>query len=116
MIFGAHVVVFSTDPEADRALLADVLGLASVDAGNGWLIFALPPAEAAVHPGDATNGADLSFMSDDLATDMAALERTGLQFEAIEEARWGSITRFTLPGGSRVGLYQPRHPSPLATP
>jgi catechol 2,3-dioxygenase-like lactoylglutathione lyase family enzyme len=109
MIFGAHVVLFSRDADADRAFLADIFGLAHVDAGGGWLIFGLPPAEAAVHPADAP-GAELYFMCDDLATEMQTLVAKGVHCSGVEEARWGSITKIRLPGGGEVGLYQPRHP------
>ena len=115
MIYGAHVILNSKDPDADRALLADVLGFSSVDAGGGWLIFALPPAEAAVHPADAPS-ADLYLMCSDLAAEMGALKQKGISFSPVEEARWGSVTHFTLPGGGQVGLYQPRHASPIPQP
>ena len=114
MIFGAHLVLYSTDAEADRAFLADVLGLDSVDAGGGWLIFALPPAEAAVHPAEAP-GAELFLMCDDLEAEMRALAARGVTCAAVEEARWGSITKLTLPSGGEVGLYQPRHPTAIET-
>ena len=115
MIFGAHVILNSKDPDADRALLRDVLGFDSVDAGGGWLIFALPPAEAAVHPAE-TPSADLYLMCDDLETQMQSLAQKGISFSPIEEARWGSVTHFQLFGGGSVGLYQPRHASPLTPP
>jgi len=111
MIFGAHAVVFSRDAPADRAFFADVLGFPSVDAGDGWLIFALPPAEVAVHPADAAVGNDLYFMCDDLKAEIRALEAKGVQCADVEEARWGSMTRIRLPGGGDVGLYQPKHPT-----
>jgi hypothetical protein len=113
MIFGAHVVVHSDDAAADRALFRDAFGWAAVDAGNGWLIFALPPAEAAVHPGDHPH-TELYLMSTELAADMAMLESRGIRLSEVEEAAWGSVTRFRLPGGARVGLYQPSHPSPIS--
>jgi hypothetical protein len=109
MIFGAHLVVFSRDADADRAFLATVLGLDSVDAGGGWLIFTLPPAEVAVHPDDSP-GAGLFMMCDDLAAEMEALAEKGVVCSPVEEARWGSVTRIDLPGGGLLGLYQPRHP------
>jgi catechol 2,3-dioxygenase-like lactoylglutathione lyase family enzyme len=112
MIFGAHVILYSKDADADRAFIRDVLGLSSVDAGHGWLIFALPPAELALHPADDP-AAELYFMCDDLETDMAALVAKGVNCSEVEEARWGSVTRIQLPGGGFVGLYQPKHPSPL---
>lgn len=114
MIFGAHVVVHSTDAAADRAFFRDVLGFPSVDAGHGWLIFALPPAEAAFHPTQESPRHDLYLMCDDLLAEIAALGEKGVRCSPVEEARWGSITRFQLPGGSEVGLYQPRHPTALS--
>jgi catechol 2,3-dioxygenase-like lactoylglutathione lyase family enzyme len=108
MIFGAHVIIFSTDADADRAFLADVLGLEHVDAGGGWLIFGLPPAEAAVHPAEQP-GAELYFMCDDLPVEMERLAGKGVQCSEVEEARWGSVTKIRLPGGGEIGLYQPRH-------
>jgi catechol 2,3-dioxygenase-like lactoylglutathione lyase family enzyme len=120
VIFGAHLVLYSNDAEADRAFLRDILGLASVDAGHGWLIFALPPAEAAIHPtgadgsDSATNGStDLYLMTTDLASEMLDLEAKGVRCAPVQEARWGTLTRISLPSGAELGLYQPRHPSPL---
>jgi catechol 2,3-dioxygenase-like lactoylglutathione lyase family enzyme len=115
MIFGAHLVLYSTDAEADRAFLADVLGFDSVDAGGGWLIFALPPAEAAVHPADVP-AAELYLMCDDLETEMRVLAGRGVTCAAVEEARWGSITKIALPSGAEVGLYQPKHPTAIEGP
>src|SRR5579871_6351589 len=112
MIFGAHLVLYTTDAEADRAFLADVLGFDSVDAGGGWLIFALPPAEAAVHPAE-TPAAELYLMCDDLEAEMRTLTGRGVPCASVEEARWGSITKITLPSGAEVGLYQPRHPTAI---
>jgi catechol 2,3-dioxygenase-like lactoylglutathione lyase family enzyme len=114
MIFGAHVVLYSADVEADRAFFRDVLDFPSVDAGHGWLIFALPPAEAAFHPIDGNPRSDLYLMCDDLPAEIEALRKKGTSCSQVEEARWGSITRFKLPGGSEVGLYQPKHPTALA--
>jgi catechol 2,3-dioxygenase-like lactoylglutathione lyase family enzyme len=110
MIFGAHIVVYSENAEADRAFFRDVLGLKSVDAGHGWLIFALPPAEAAFHPSEEETR-ELYFMCDDLKAEMASLARKGVKCSKVEEARWGSITKMELPGGGNVGLYQPKHPT-----
>jgi catechol 2,3-dioxygenase-like lactoylglutathione lyase family enzyme len=114
MIFGAHVIVYSADPPADRAFLRDILGFASVDAGHGWLIFALPPAEVAVHPAEEDTRHELYFMCDDLRAEMLALRDKRVQCSEVQEARWGSITKIRLPGGSEVGLYQPKHPFALA--
>ena len=114
MIFGSHVVVYSKDATADRAFFRDVLGFASVDAGHGWLIFALPPAEAAVHPAEEKERHELYFMCKDLKAEISALAEKGVQCSEIQEARWGSITKIRLPGGGTVGLYQPKHPTALA--
>jgi catechol 2,3-dioxygenase-like lactoylglutathione lyase family enzyme len=113
VIFGAHVIVYSEDAPADRAFFRDVFGWATVDAGDGWLIFALPPAEAAVHPAEYAD-TELYLMSTDLAADVRTLESRGIRLSEVEEARWGSVTRFRLPGGAQVGLYQPSHPSPIS--
>jgi catechol 2,3-dioxygenase-like lactoylglutathione lyase family enzyme len=113
MISGAHVIVYSQDADADRAFFRDVLGFPSVDAGRGWLIFALPPAEAAVHPADENGRHELYLMCDDLKAEMAALAKKGIACSEVQEARWGSITQIRLPGGGDVGLYQPKHPTAL---
>jgi catechol 2,3-dioxygenase-like lactoylglutathione lyase family enzyme len=114
MISGAHVVLYSKDAEADRAFFRDVLGFKYVDAGHGWLIFALPPAEAAVHPSDESGAYELYFMCDDLKAEMASLAERGIPCSPVQEQRWGSITKMKLPGGGEVGLYQPKHPTALA--
>jgi len=113
MIFGAHVIIYSQDAAADRAFLQNVLGFPSVDAGEGWLIFALPPGELAVHPDDRADRHELYLMSDDLDSEIAALAKKGVRCSEVETARWGAITRIPLPGGGQVGLYQPRHPTAL---
>jgi catechol 2,3-dioxygenase-like lactoylglutathione lyase family enzyme len=113
MIFGAHVVVYSKDADADRAFLRDILGFSSVDAGHGWLIFALPPAEVAVHPAQESGASELYFVCDDLDGEMRALEAKGVVCSEVEEARWGSVTKMQLPGGGELGLYQPKHPLAL---
>ena len=111
MINGSHVIVFSRDPEADRAFFADVLGQPHVDAGGGWLIFELPPAEVAVHPSDSSVEHELYFLCDDVEDTMRDLRDKGVQFtQEITEERWGRVTRFRLPGGSDMGMYEPRHP------
>src|SRR5262245_53378761 len=108
MIYGSHIILFSADADADRAFLADVLGFDHVDAGGGWLIFGLPPAEAAIHPSEAP-AAELYLMCDDLVAELGTLAEKGVQCSEVEEARWGSVTKIRLPGGGEVGLYQPRH-------
>jgi catechol 2,3-dioxygenase-like lactoylglutathione lyase family enzyme len=114
MIFGAHVIVYSKDATADRAFFRDILGFESVDAGHGWLIFALPPAEAAFHPDDENDRHELYFMCDDLKAEMSTLKKKGVACTEVQEARWGSITKIRLPGGGHIGLYQPKHPTALA--
>jgi catechol 2,3-dioxygenase-like lactoylglutathione lyase family enzyme len=113
MISGAHVIVHSKDPEADRAFFRDVLAFHSVDAGHGWLIFRLPPSEAAFHPSEKNGPHELFFMSDNLKSEMAVLRRKGVPCSAVHEERWGSIARLPLPGGGEIGLYQPKHPTAL---
>ena len=113
MIFGAHAIVYSTDAAADRAFFRDVLGLPTVDAGHDWLIFALPPAEVAVHPTEGAAGHELYFVCDDLQVEIAAFAAKNIQCSEVEEARWGSVTKIQLPGGGEVGLYQPKHPLAL---
>jgi catechol 2,3-dioxygenase-like lactoylglutathione lyase family enzyme len=113
MISGAHVIVYSKDAEADRAFFRDVLGFKPVDAGHGWLIFALPPGEAAFHPSNENGPHELYFMCEALKTEMASLEKKGVKFSGVQEERWGSITKMRLPGGGEIGLYQPKHPTAL---
>jgi hypothetical protein len=113
MIYGTHVIVYSENAEADRAFFRDVLKFASVDAGHGWLIFALPPAEAAVHPSDESGTQEVYFMCDDLKAEIAFLANNSVVCSEVQEARWGSITKMRLPGGGEVGLYQPKHPTAL---
>jgi len=116
MIFGAHVIVYSKDADADRAFLKDVLGFSSVDAGQGWLILALPPAEAAVHPAEENGKHELYFMCDDLNAEIDALAAKGIACSKVHRERWGSITMIQLPGGGQLGLYQPKHPMAIHRP
>lgn len=112
MITGAHVVVFSTNVEADRAFFRDVLRFNSVDAGGEWLIFALPPAEVAFHPSRENGAHELYLMCDDLEAEIASLAKKNVVCSAVREAAWGSISGMRLPGGGTLRLYQPRHPRP----
>jgi hypothetical protein len=96
--------------DADRRFLRDVLGFSSVDAGHGWLIFALPPGEIAVHPAEENGKHELYLMCDDLNTEMAALAAKGVRCSEVHNERWGSITKLELPGGGQIGLYEPTHP------
>jgi hypothetical protein len=113
LITGAHTIVYSQDSEGVRAFLRDVLELPSVDAGHGWLIFALPPAEIAAHPTDGAGHQELYLMCDDIDTTVAELRGKGVEFSRpIVEERWGSVTAIALPGGGELGLYEPKHPIP----
>jgi hypothetical protein len=111
MVFGTHLVLYSQDADADRRFLAELLGLQSVDAGHGWLIFALPPAEVAVHPAEAP-GVELYLMCDDLGAFLERMSGLGVPCSEPSTERWGTITQLTLPGGGTLGVYQPTHPSP----
>lgn len=123
MITGAHFLFYSQSPEADRLFLRHTLGFRSVDAGGGWLIFALPPAEVAVHPDDTPfvhphadqplAGAVLYLMCDDLQGEIRRLEAKRVTFSEVDTEDWGSFTTFALPSGGRIGLYQPMHPTAL---
>lgn len=112
MINGAHMVVYSKDAEADRNFFRDVLGFSSVDAGQGWLIFALPKSESSFHPAQTNDRHELYFMCDELNAEIEALRAKGVECSVVTEERWGSITKIRLPGGGNVGLYQPKHPRP----
>jgi catechol 2,3-dioxygenase-like lactoylglutathione lyase family enzyme len=113
MIIGAHIIVYSKDAEADRVFFCDILGFPSVDAGHGWLIFALPPAEAAFHPAEENDRHELYFMCDDVKAVISALKKKGVACSEVHNERWGSITKVNLPGGGKIGLYQPKHPVAL---
>ncbi|HEY4361953.1 MAG TPA: VOC family protein [Bryobacteraceae bacterium] len=112
MINGAHVVIYSRDAEADRAFFRDVLGFPAVDAGHGWLIFALPMAEAAFHPAESNDRHELYLMCDEVKLEMGELRAKGVECSEVQEERWGSVTKVSLPGGGSIGLYQPKHPRP----
>ncbi len=114
MINGAHTIISATDADAARAFFRDVLGLAHVDAGHGWLIFRSPPAELAVHPAEEADSgrADLYLMCDDLHATIDELTAKGVEFVGgISEERWGFRTALKVPGAGQIGLYQPRHPT-----
>ena len=112
MISGAHVVIYSKDPEADRAFFRDVLGLPFADAGHGWLIFGLPSSEAAFHPAGENGKHEFYFICEDLKAEIAAFRQRGVACSEPHEERWGTITTISLPGGGQLGLYQPKHPRP----
>jgi hypothetical protein len=124
MLTGAHVLLYSDNPGADRAFFRDVLQFPAVDAGGGWLIFKLPTAEAAIHPADKPSqqtvhgghrqlGAVLYFMCDDLAAQIKLLKTKNVSCTEIEQERWGIRTTIKLPSGGELGLYQPKHPTAL---
>jgi hypothetical protein len=112
MITGAHSILYSTDPEADRAFFRDVLGLPHVDAGDGWLIFGLPPAEVAVHPSAKNDVHEFFLMCDDVEMFRDAMQRRGTACTPVQDQGWGLLIRVTLPGGGPLGVYQPRHDRP----
>jgi hypothetical protein len=124
MITGTHILFYSVNPEADRAFFRDILEFKSVDAGGGWLIFGLPPAEAGVHPfegesrtqmhgGRALLGAVVYLMCDDLQAEVKRLEAKKVSCSPVENAGWGSKTTLRMPSGGELGLYQPRHPTAI---
>lgn len=114
MIHAAHMVLYSREPERLRAFFRDVLQFPWVDAGHGWLIFALPPSEAAVHPADGTTGHQLYLMCDNLAATVDELKAKGVEFtRPVREERWGKLAAFQLPDGQEMSLYEPKHASPL---
>lgn len=114
VITGAHAIIFTNDAEGVRAFIRDVLGFPSVDAGGGWLIFALPPAELAVHPTDADSHHELYLMCDDVVQTVEELRGKGVTFtRPITDAGWGMITALELPDGRELALYEPRHRGPL---
>ncbi|MCU1261417.1 MAG: Glyoxalase-like domain protein [Bryobacterales bacterium] len=117
MINAVHAVIYTKDAEAARAFFRDVLGLPHVDAGHGWLIFALPPAEMGVHPTDGENHHQLYLMCDDVEATVAELKAKGVEFtQPVKDAGFGLLTALKVPGGGELSLYQPKHASPLMRP
>ena len=116
MITGLHAIIFSPDADAVRAFLRDVLGLRSVDAGGGWLIFSALPAEIASHPSEGGAGShELYLMCDDLEATIVELRAKDVEFvRPVSDERWGRLTAIALPGGGELGLYEPRHPTAIA--
>ncbi len=124
MIFGAHLLLYSTDPEADRNFFRDILKFPAVDAGEGWLIFGLPPAEAGIHPVEALSkdakeqrllGAVLYLMCDDLDATITSFKAKNVECTEVQAAGWGRVTTILLPSGGKIGLYQPRHATALSS-
>ena len=117
MISGIHAIVYSRDAERARAFFRDTLGFSSVDAGHGWLIFALPPAELAAHPTDENEHHELYLMCDDIHAAVAELKSKGVEFtRPVTDQGWGLLTRLRIPGGGEMGLYQPKHPTAISGP
>jgi catechol 2,3-dioxygenase-like lactoylglutathione lyase family enzyme len=117
VITGIHAIVFSPDADKVRAFFADVLGMPSADAGGGWLIFALPPAELAVHPAEGTGHHELYLMCDDIQATLAELRGKGVEVARdVSDQGWGLLAAIRLPDGSELAIYEPRHPSPLRAP
>lgn len=114
MFSGAHLILYSANPEADRAVFRDVFGMPHVDAGDGWLIFGLPPAEVAVHPSGSNAVHEMFLMCDDIEAFREAMHRRDIVTSHVERQGWGLLTRLTLPGGGKLGVYQPRHARPPA--
>ena len=112
MINGAHIIIYSTDPEADRAFFRDTLELPNVDVGRGWLIFGLPPSEVAVHPAETGGKHELYFMCEDIDEFVAGMSARGVATSEIEEQPWGRLIVVTLPGSGEIGVYQPKHDRP----
>jgi len=114
MIIGAHSIVYSKDPDADRAFLRDVLKMPNVDAGGGWLIFGLPPAEVAVHPSKKNDVHEFYLMCDNVEALIKEMKKLDVECSPIHNQGWGLLTQVTLPGGGKLGIYQPRHSRPKA--
>ena len=112
MIIGGHSIIYSTQPDADRAFLRDILRLSNVDVGGGWLIFGLPPAELAVHPSEKNDVHEFYFMCDDVEGFVAEMRDAGISCDPVQDQGYGLLTQITLPGGGRLGVYQPRHARP----
>jgi hypothetical protein len=115
MITGAHSIIYSTNPDADRAFLRDVIKLTHVDVGHGWLIFGLPPSEVAVHPSDTNGTHELYFMCDDIEAFVSEMKAHDVACSPVMNQGWGMLTQLTLPSGGKLGVYQPRHARPEAT-
>ena len=114
MIIGAHSILYSKIPVADRAFLRDVLGFPSVDVGDGWLIFGLPPSEVAVHPSEKNDVHEFYLMCDDVEALVTAMRKRNVNCSPVQNQGWGLLTQVSLPGGGKLGIYQPRHARPKA--
>lgn len=115
MINGAHAVIYSKHPEADRAFLRDIIGLPHVDVGSGWLIFALPESEVAVHPSDGPERHEMYFMCENVRAFTSAMQAQKIACDPVQDEGWGLLTHLSLPGGGKLGVYEPRHARPEMT-
>ena len=116
MITGMHAVIYTRDAEADRSFFRDVLGFSSVDAGDGWLIFAAPPSEVACHPAESNGKHELYLMCDNVQSEIARLNEKGIRCGPVSDEGWGLLSTVRLPGGGDLGLYEPRHAMAHGTP
>ena len=112
MITGVHTIIYSKNAEADKAFFRDVLKLTNVDVGHGWLIFGLPPAELAVHPSTDSEHHEIYLMCDDINLCVQQMSEYRVACSEIQDQGWGLLTQLTLPGGGKIGVYQPRHARP----
>ena len=115
MIIGAHSIIYSQDPEGDRKFFRDVLKLPHVDVGDGWLIFGLPPAEVAMHPAEKNDVHEFYLMCDDVQAFVASMNERQIACGPVQDQGWGILVQVTLPGGGKLGVYQPRHARPEST-
>ena len=112
MIIGAHSIIYTKNPEADRAFFRDVLKLPNVDVGGGWLVFGLPPAEVAMHPSEKNNVHEFYLLCDDVKEFLKEMRKNKIEFGPVHNEGWGLLTQISLPGGGKLGVYQPRHARP----
>src|SRR5678816_3751282 len=112
-ILGAHVIVYSKKADADRKFIADLFGTKGADAGGGWMIYALPPAEVAVHPSDENDVHELYVMVDDVEAFVSAMKKKKVKCAPVSDQRWGLLTSIAMPGGGKLGVYEPKHASPI---
>jgi hypothetical protein len=112
MITGTHTILYSSNPEADKNFLLNVLKLTHVDVGHGWLIFGLPPSEIAVHPAETNQATELFLMCDDIQRFIDQIGDAKIQCDPIQKQRWGNLTYLNLPSGAKLGVYEPLHPRP----
>ena len=112
MITGAHSIIYSSDPEADRNFFEKILKFPNIDIGHGWLIFGLPPSEVAIHPSDKSGLSEFYLMCSDIELFIKEMKKHKIKCSPIDEQRWGLITHLTLPGGGQLGVYEPKHARP----